>query len=199
MEMLENKSIALPTTSATSSVLLKILMSHLNVNYEVKPPEIGSMLTNSDAALLIGDDALRVEATGIGCQVSGVDNVPRIRETDDLFLYDMAELWQRKTGFPIVFAVWAVRKDYARQYPEVINDIAHSLRKSLDYGLANIDKIIDRVLTEFPGVDLRDYFRRLKYEFGAKEREGLLAYYDYAVRLGLCERCEELATCAIKI
>ncbi|MBU0701536.1 menaquinone biosynthesis protein [bacterium] len=180
IEMLDDKSIALPTTSATSHVLLKILLSHLNVAYEVKPAEINSMLSNSDAALLIGDDALR------------------IRKADDLFLYDLAELWQEKTGFPIVFAVWAVRKDYVRKlsivspYLEIIEEIAYSLRKSLNYGLANIDKIIDRVLPEFPSVDLWDYFRNLKYKFGAREREGLLSYYDYAFRLGLCERCEEL-------
>ncbi len=176
MEMLDNKSIALPTTSATSQVLLKILLSHLNVSYEVKPPELNSMLNNADAALLIGDDALR------------------IMETDNLFLYDLAELWQRKTGFPIVFAVWAVRKDYVDKLnsSEIIDDIADSLRKSLKYGLANIDKIIDMVSPDFPCVDLEDYFRNLKYEFGAKEREGLLAYYDYAFRLGLCDRCEKI-------
>lgn len=176
IEMLEGKSIALPTTSATSHVLLKILLSHLDVTYEIKPPEINSMLNGSDAALLIGDDALR------------------IMKTNDLFLYDLAELWQKKTGFPIVFAVWAVRKDYIRKLPNsgIIDDIAHSLRKSLSYGLANIDKIIDRVLPEFPCVDLWDYFKNLRYEFGAKEREGLLSYYDYAYRLGLCERCEDL-------
>ncbi|MEK7274938.1 MAG: menaquinone biosynthesis protein [Candidatus Desantisbacteria bacterium] len=176
MEMLDGKSIALPTTSATSNVLLKILLSHLNVAYEVKPPEINSMLSYSDAALLIGDDALR------------------IMETDNLFLYDLAELWQEKTGFPIVFAVWAVRKDYVDKLPDsgIIDDIIHSLRKSLKYGLTNIDKIIDRVLPEFSCVDLGDYFRNLKYEFGAKEREGLLAYYDYAFRLGLCERCNSM-------
>jgi chorismate dehydratase len=176
IEMLDNKSIALPTTSATSHVLLKILLSHLNIAYRTKPPEINSMLNSSDAALLIGDDALR------------------IAETNGLFLYDLAELWQEKTGFPIVFAVWATRKDYVRKSYRIINDIAHSLRKSLNYGLANIDKIIDRVLPEFPYVDLWDYFRNLKYEFGTKEREGLLSYYDYAFRLGLCERCEKIAT-----
>ncbi|MDI6782237.1 MAG: menaquinone biosynthesis protein [bacterium] len=177
VEKLDGKSIALPTTSATSQVLLKILLSHLNVAYEIKPPEINSMLSRSDAALLIGDDALR------------------IMETDNLFLYDLAELWQEKTGFPIVFAVWAVRKDYVDKLNSsgIIDDIADSLRKSLKYGLANIDRIIDMVSPEFPCVDLGDYFRNLKYEFGAREREGLLAYYDYAFRLGLCERCEEIA------
>ncbi|MBI4778434.1 menaquinone biosynthesis protein [Candidatus Desantisbacteria bacterium] len=178
MEMLDNKSIALPTTSATSVVLLKILLSHLNITYEIKPPELSPMLNSSDAALLIGDDALR------------------IGKINDLFLYDLAELWQEKTGFPIVFAVWAVRKDYITKFwagtspapTGIIDDITYSLRKSLNYGLANIDKIIDRVLPEFPCVDLWDYFKNLKYEFGAREREGLLSYYDYAFKLGLCER-----------
>ena len=174
MEMLEGKSIALPTTTATSQVLLKILLSHLNVTYKVKEPFIASMLSDSDAALLIGDDALRIS------------------KTENLFLYDLAELWQKQTGFPVVFAVWAVRKDYANQYPEKISDIANSLRKSLDYGLANIDKIINEVLPGFPEVDLRDYFSLLRYEFNARAREGLLAYYEHAFKMGLCERCEEL-------
>ncbi|MBI4753737.1 menaquinone biosynthesis protein, partial [Candidatus Desantisbacteria bacterium] len=63
IEMLGSKSIALPTTSATSHVLLKILLSHLNVTYKVKEPSIASMLYDSDAALLIGDDALRIKKT----------------------------------------------------------------------------------------------------------------------------------------
>ena len=60
------------------------------------------MLMEADAGVLIGDAALRAryEAPGRGLQVT-----------------DLAQAWKEWTGLPMVFAVWAVRRDYAAANP----------------------------------------------------------------------------------
>jgi chorismate dehydratase len=174
IEELNNSLIALPVTSATSQVLLKILLSHLNVSYQVMEPEINTMLLNAQAALLIGDDAL--------C----------IQNKAGFFIYDLAELWYNMTGYPVIFAVWAVRRRYAEEYPHKVNEIIDALNQSLKYGITHIDNIVTELSLDFPNIDLSAYLRNLRYEFGDREREALCVYYNYAAELGLCNRCSEL-------
>src|SRR5206468_159092 len=73
--------------------------------------ELGAMLARCDAALLIGDSALRVR-----------------REQYPVVL-DLAEEWKRLTAKPFVFAFWAVRAAAAR--PE----FTQVFRQSRDHGL----------------------------------------------------------------
>ena len=52
------------------------------------------MLMEADAALLIGDDALRA----------------KYKTSDSLYVYDLGREWKDLTGLPMVFAVWAIRR-----------------------------------------------------------------------------------------
>jgi chorismate dehydratase len=89
-----------------------------------------TMLTNNDAALLIGDPALLARER---------------RETIEaehpyLLWLDLAQLWRERTGLPWVAAVWAVR-------PEALTDITAQhlitdLTASRDAGLAHIDDLV---------------------------------------------------------
>src|SRR5260370_712185 len=56
------------------------------------PPNLQGMLADHDAALLIGDPALKVDRS-------------------QFHTWDLAEEWIRFTGKPFVFAFWAVRQD----------------------------------------------------------------------------------------
>ncbi|MBU0600184.1 menaquinone biosynthesis protein [bacterium] len=174
LDKLKGKSIALSKTSATSQVLVKVLLSAYQPFYKVMPPKLQSMLLHSTAALLIGDEALQV------------------KEEEGLFLYDLAELWQRYIGYAVIFAVWAVKKDYAHKFPEKTKEIVQAFKKSLDYGLKHLDEIVIKLFDSFQHVDLYGYFKNLKYEFGPQEQEALLIYYQQASKLGLCPSCQRL-------
>ena len=95
-ELEQMSSIALPSDSATSVALLKFLINHKNLNpdYFEMGPDLHSMLSKSDGCLLIGDRALE-----------------SAREYPDLVRLDLGAEWKKVSGHPMVFGVFAARKD----------------------------------------------------------------------------------------
>jgi chorismate dehydratase len=140
------KSLAADSSSRTSVCLLKILLRaqfKIDPLFETRAPDLDTMLENRDAALLIGDVALKAK-------------------TDRLYRYDLAEEWRRFTGKPFVFAFWAVREaagwadttvfersfEYGRsRYEEIVASQAQQLGLSKDlirsYVTENIDYTLD--------------------------------------------------------
>lgn len=92
----EMKSIALPSDSATSVTLLKFLIKHrkLNPEYVEMGPDLKGMLANCDGCLLIGDRALEAA-----------------RDHPELIKLDLGKEWKEVSGHPMVFGVFAARKD----------------------------------------------------------------------------------------
>ena len=94
---LENmRDIALPSDSSTSSLLLKWLLNRqgLDPKFIEMGPDINLMLRSCDGALIIGDRAI---STSI--------------ENPDLVKMDLGQEWAKITGLPMVFGVFASRKD----------------------------------------------------------------------------------------
>jgi chorismate dehydratase len=176
---LSGKTIAVSDTSATSSVLLKILLLKrysVTPDYREMPPDLTKMLRNSSAALLIGDEALSVRTSG------------------DFYEYDIGMLWKEFTGHPIVFVVWAVRNEVLSGFGEEVASIHAALKTSLKYGLANVDEVA-KIASErirVPRIDLKKYYSNLGYGFDALMQKALLFYYDHASSLRLCPPCREL-------
>ncbi|HEX3100345.1 MAG TPA: menaquinone biosynthesis protein, partial [Pyrinomonadaceae bacterium] len=87
------RSVALDTSSRTSVVLTKIIFREF-LGFEPvwrdASPDIDAMLVDSDAALLIGDPALRLSALPAGSAFR---------------TFDLAELWRQHAGFGFVFAM----------------------------------------------------------------------------------------------
>ena len=90
------RDIALPTDSSTSRKLCMWLLGQMGINPRPVDmgPDLGQMLERCDGALLIGDRAL--------------DEAARHPE---LVRMDLGTAWRELTGFPMVFAVFAARKD----------------------------------------------------------------------------------------
>ena len=87
------KTVALDVASRSSAAMARILFRDLlgmKPAFHTAAPDLDEMLAHHDAALLIGDPALKVDLTG-------------------LHVLDLAEGWRQLTGLPFVFAVWAVR------------------------------------------------------------------------------------------
>src|SRR5436309_2996964 len=77
------KRVALDDSSRTSVALIKILFREflgLEPEWVTSPPDLKSMLTHADAALIIGDPAMKI---------------PR----DQFQVFDLATLWHDYTGF----------------------------------------------------------------------------------------------------
>lgn len=172
VEELDKKPVALTNTSATSQVLAKIILKekyNTDPVYFECPPDLPEMFREADAALLIGDDALRVAA-----------------KPGRFFLYDLGEEWKQLTGEKMVYAVWAVRRAYAEKHPERVRNVFCAFQSSLNMSFENIDEILEEIARweTFSVKFLKDYFKTLRFEFGEDYQRGLITYYRIAQKIG---------------
>ncbi len=165
------RRLALDTTSRTSVALAKVLCAR---RYRIAPefvphrPDLGRMLRECDAALMIGDRALSADHEALG-----------VRKLD------MGAEWTEMTGLPFVYAAWTGR-------PEAL---AARHVEDLQQAQADGVRAIDAIAAEFGRGDeertrraaayLRD---NVRYGLGAEEVDGLQLFLDYAADLGLGPR-----------
>jgi len=180
--------IALTNTSATSQVLLKVLMANYlgyTPEYFTSPPKLGAMLLEADAALLIGDDALEAA----------------YRQRPDLHIYDLGSLWKEYTGECMVFAVWAIKRNFAEQNLALIGEIKDTFLASMQYSLQHLEEASQ----EAARYDIYDadyiahYLTTLKYDFSAPFQKGLLRYYQEAHTIGELDRVPELEFVEVEV
>ena len=168
---LDGKDVALTTASATSVVLLRILLeirSGLHPVYGSFDQGINDPFGTADAMLFIGDHALRTQPRG-----------------DYRYLYDLGQLWHDFTGLPFVFALWQV--NYKKDIDTDLGLLYHKIEESKQYGLSRIPELARRYAGHFglPAQLLADYWLAFSYHFGEDEQKGLLAFYRYAAELGV--------------
>ncbi|MCK5801810.1 MAG: menaquinone biosynthesis protein [Lentisphaeria bacterium] len=170
IEQLDGRKVGLSTASETSAVLLKYLLRQC---YEVNPGFVphppSPTLQDVDAALVIGNDALQV----------GEEEYP--------YTYDLGRLWQERTGLPVVFAVFVVRRDFADAHPEKARGIEDQFRASLAEIRDNRQRFLADAESAYPGVaaDPVDYFRVLKYDFSDAFKTSLDTYFELVGKAGL--------------
>jgi chorismate dehydratase len=129
-DQLSGSTVALAANSRTSVVLARVLLQRrwgVSPDYVEMPPDLPAMLRDADAALLIGDEAIRTYW----------------EPPAHLHTYDLGAEWKAWTGLPFVFAVWAVRRDYALAQPEAVRVVAEALNGSLAYCRTHLDEISD--------------------------------------------------------
>jgi chorismate dehydratase len=162
----EVERVALDANSRTSQALVRIVLEDrygLRPEYVVERPDAARMLADCDAALLIGDPALRVD---------------RARYQ----VWDMAAEWRQATGHPFVFALWAARPDVT------LPELPFYFKSSLRYGLAAIDVLAREAAAEV-GLDpatVHEYLtRHLSYFLRPPELAGLEEFFRRAHAKGL--------------
>jgi len=150
------ETLAADTGSRTSVQLARlVLRERFGADPRIEPmaPDLDAMLARADAALLIGDAALRADPESAACPC-----------------LDLGREWFALTGLPMVFAVWAGRGGASG--PEV----ERMLEDSFAYGLARLDDIIEEesATRGFPRELVGRYFaRNVTWRLGPAERAGL--------------------------
>jgi chorismate dehydratase len=167
----EIRTLVTDSGSRTSAMLSQVILAE---KYGVRPhvlshpADLPEMLGKADAALLIGDAALRVDPATLPF------------ETPALQTLDLGEEWVKMTGLPMVFAVWAGRKEFVREpYGQVFLE-------SLRYGLAHMDDMvrIESSARQFDADLVRRYLtQHIVFELGEKDYEGMRLYIQHALRL----------------
>ena len=169
------RSVSLDTCSRTSVVLTKIIFREFlgfEPEWRSAAPDVEAMLSESDAALLIGDPALSLGSR----QQTG---------SSPFRIFDLAGLWRRYTGLGFVFAMWMTTRDRC----EI--DFA----AARDEGLAHIPEIAANYVTQtgLPPATLVEYLsENITYNVDPTMRDGLELYLQFAFKNRLTETKREL-------
>lgn len=157
------RSLAADRSSRTSVELARVI---LREKYGAQPdvaeehPSVEVMLSRADAALVIGDPALRIE--------------PSRQRFEYL---DLGAEWWTLTGLPMVFAAWAGHKGLPL---EQLMDIT---RASHDFGLLHLQEIL---AAECPkrgipyDLGARYFDEHIRFEIGTEEQKGLEQFWELA-------------------
>jgi predicted solute-binding protein len=155
--------LSVDSSSRTSVELARIILrERFGIEPEVfsHPPMLSDMMDHADAALVIGDPALRIKP--------------------DQTSYDYLDLgaeWLTMTGLPMVFAAWAGRPGIP------VNSLTRILQRSYAYGKEHLDEIVE-VETRRRDLDhnlVREYLtRHIRFELGREENAGLAAFLELA-------------------
>ncbi|HWR54598.1 MAG TPA: menaquinone biosynthesis protein [Bryobacteraceae bacterium] len=155
------RTLAADSSSRTSVQLARIVLAR---RYGAEPrlfshaPDLERMLGVADAALIIGDPALRLDP-----------------ETIPYACLDLGAEWCDMTGYPMVFAVWAARRGFDP------SGLAGAFTASCRFGLEHIDDIAAqesgprRMSPELA----RDYFdKNVVLELGEREIQGMRLFLE---------------------
>ena len=132
--------------------------------YKKMPPDLDAMLAVADAAVLIGDPALRATL---------VDGPAR-----GLTVVDLGGAWKEWTDLPMVFAVWAVRRAYAVARPDSLAGVRAAFRRSLAASAAHPSDVARAAAagSDFDADQLARYFGALDFALGPRQRAGVAEF-----------------------
>jgi len=154
IEEMAGATVAVTGETATSVVLLKLLLAHRYGLRDVRYVDLGGKET-ADGCLLIGDEALR--------RRHGVDGLPH--------RYDLAQEWAAWQGLPFVFARWMVRAAADGDEKAALRE---ALAQRLRANLASLDAI-GRVRRDLGMTvsEIKTYLEGFTFELGERERRGM--------------------------
>lgn len=170
MNQLSGKTVLLSRESASAAAFLQMIFHQQNIqaNYLTGQVSNPSEIANKvDAALIIGDNAL-------------------IHPWHENFAHviDLGQLWHDMTNLPFVFALWVVRKDFARAHPAIVKKIHKLLLESKVMGYQHIMEII-KTASQKLKLDqqiVKQYFDLLFCDLDEKKIEAMGVFFDYMYR-----------------
>jgi len=157
------EEIELDPASETSVNLLRCLLAEWELNPRLRSRSPSSA-GESRARLIIGDQAIRF----------------REEQGNKFNYWDLGEAWKDLVNLTFVYAPWLIRPEVARP-----KDVADRLRARCDENLARLDALIAEE-KEFERAFCARYYRQnLRFAFGDREKEGLLAFRTLCRKHGL--------------
>jgi chorismate dehydratase len=166
------RTVALDSSSITSIALTKILFEKWlggKRHYANMEPNLDHMLEQHDAALVIGDTALKVDRSRY-------------------LTLDLAQDWRERTGKPFVFAFWVVRRMALQDGTSI--DLANTFQKSRDHGLQRNNLALTAHAwaprLEISESEIHTYLtENIHFYLDAECLGGLHLFYQYAGECGV--------------
>lgn len=160
-------SVAVDISSKTSVALLKVLCAkYFNIDPVFVPhkPDLPAMISDNDAALVIGDPALEAKH-----DILGLEKI------------DLGLEWTNLTKLPFVYAAWTGKRGVISKKDVELLQLAKT------QGIAEIDAIATEYADGNSAMKDRaaTYLREnVRYELGPDEISGLQLFLDYASDVG---------------
>jgi chorismate dehydratase len=177
IEALDQRSVGLTRASHTSVVLIKILLEkYYGVQPTYRSTAPFSTPDQTDAVLLIGNEAMI------------------FRSSPSLHVYDLGEIWLQKTGFPVVFAVFGVRKAILKEFAQKIRNVIRCYHDSIECLKQEKEKVISCAAAKYPDIDydINRYFSLLRFEFTNELKNALIFYLSLAGEMGFLKPVSRL-------
>ena len=156
---LDGKNIGIIDDTATSVRLLQVL---LEKKYNVKANFVRmhsgvNDYSSFDAVLLIGDEALKANKTGL----------PNFE-----LVYDLAKEWYNWKNLPFVFAVWAYKKNMD---PVLQKELQEIILHGLEMGEEHLETIgfLHGEKISFTAKETTEYLQGFNYRLGEREKEAM--------------------------
>jgi len=182
IEKIRDDKIILTSKSATAQRLLKII---LHEGYDAAPDYVTRNVfvekpvdDDATAALFIGDDALQIYL-----------------RPKNFYVYDIGREWKKLTGRQMVYALWAVRKNFAEKNPALLKSTYEKILRAFDFGIEHKADAINSVLPSKPFTfdELDKYLGgAIKWNLTAEGLQALKIYYRKAAALKLIDAEPEL-------
>lgn len=195
------KRISLDTSSRSTIGLVKILArEHWRIAPEFveAAPDPSEMLRESDAALVIGDPALRLSLkmealagkspSGEQCCQGDPEEMP-VPGFETLYVYDVVHQWRQMTGKPAVLAMWVGRRD------AVTSEVLADFVASKQFGLERVREISEAasIKLDLPPRALERYLsENIHFDLDEENLAGLQLYFEKAAAAGLIPRNKPL-------
>jgi chorismate dehydratase len=166
----EIRTLATDSGSRTSVMLARVILREqfgVEPRTFSRPADLALMLGEADAALLIGDSALRVDPATLPFET-----------------LDLGEAWTRMTSLPMVFAVWAGAGRFVAGSQH--DRYSEAFLASCRYGLAHVGEITERESQArgFSKELVRDYLtRHIVFELAPRDYEGLGLFLKHAMAI----------------
>lgn len=181
----EVQRLALDSSSRATAAMVRLLAAGwwarrgARISFSGAAPDLEAMLSECDAALIIGDPALRLAERYDA-------NEPLWSRKGRLLLYDVISEWRAWTGYPGVLALWAARRAILTQAD--VSELVSDFQASKDYGLAHIPEIAANAAATLglPQAHLESYLlENIDYSLDDENRAGLELYFQKAADAGI--------------
>ena len=178
IEQIRDDKVILTSKSATAQRLLKIILHDsydAAPNYETRTVTVENPVDeDATAALLIGDDALYIY----------------LHRPKNFYVYDLGKEWHKLTGRQMVYALWAVKKKFAAENPDVFKATYEKILRAFEFGIEHKADAIKSVLNKKPFTfeELDKYLGGvIKWNLTAESLDALKLYYKKAHALKLID------------
>jgi chorismate dehydratase len=188
MEDLGGNRVYATHQSETSVALLKIILCKFNnivCDIETTTTPFEKSLDTHSAYLSIGDEALKGSRQARTLDDGARHEDYRLATIDHylFYIYDLGDIWHRRTGLPFVFALWIGRKEQSDEKRALVERFGRDLDMAKQKAKENFPLMAGGKI--LPPEEVVSYWESIFFDFDDECGKGLSLFEEYSKELNL--------------